>query len=302
MHRRIQWPEGKDFAFTIFDDTDYQTVSNVSPVYNFLSDIGLRTTKSVWPTRGTAIPNVGGATCDDPEYLSWVIDLQKRGVEIGLHNVTYHTSTRQETADGLERFLELFGHYPYTMANHTGCKESIYWGRARISGFRRMIYDVLHMRQSRNEFQGHLEKSPLFWGDLCRQKIRFVRNFTFSEINTLKACPFMPYHDPNRPFVNRWFASAEGPTVTHFNDMLCEANQDRLLAEGGACIMYTHLAVGFTEDQNLNKKFKLLMTRLAKMNGWFVPVHTLLEHMANGRRQFCSVKRRTELNSSADGY
>ena len=71
------------------------------------------------------------------------LGLQAGGFEIALHNVTYHTSTRQETADGLERFFRLFGHYPHTMANHTGCRESIYWGRARLSGFHRVIYDLL---------------------------------------------------------------------------------------------------------------------------------------------------------------
>lgn len=50
----IPWPDGKRFAFTIFDDTDHQTLENVPPVYDFLSDLGLRTTKSVWPLKGPA--------------------------------------------------------------------------------------------------------------------------------------------------------------------------------------------------------------------------------------------------------
>ncbi len=38
----------------------------------------------------------------------------------------------------------------------------------------------------------------------------YVRNFVFDEINTLAACPEMPYFDPAKPFVNAWFASLPG--------------------------------------------------------------------------------------------
>lgn len=128
MHPRIQWPDGKSFAFTIFDDPDYQASGSVAPVYSLLSELGLRTTLSVWPLRGTGRPRIGGVTCEDSAYLNWLLDLQRKGFEIGLHNVTYHTSSRQETNNGLERFRELFGHYPHSMANHSGCKEGVYWG------------------------------------------------------------------------------------------------------------------------------------------------------------------------------
>lgn len=284
MPRRISWPSGKEFAFTIFDDTDYQTVGKVASVYNFLIEIGFQTTKSVWPVLGRGEARVGGATCHEPKYCSWVLELQKRGIEIALHNVSHHTSSRQETADGLERFLQLFGHYPHTMANHTGCREGIYWGRARLSGMHRLVYDLIHLKGVRNEFQGHVEQSPLFWGDLCREKIRYVRNFTFPEINTLKACPVMPYYDPSRPFVNSWFAASDGPDVASFTDMLREENQDRLLVEGGACIMYTHFAQGFIENGRIHKRFETLMKRLSKMNGWFVPAHTLLDFLVSAQQ------------------
>ncbi len=56
---------------------------------------------------------------------------------------------------------------------------------------------------------------------------------SFGDINTLKVCPFMPYHDPDRPYVNYWFAASEGPTIDRFNSMVSEENQDRL-ARGAA--------------------------------------------------------------------
>jgi hypothetical protein len=106
-----------------------------------------------------------------------------------------------------------------------------------------------------------------------------VRNFTFADANTLAACPIMPYHDPERPYVNQWFASSEGANVEMFNRCLSEANQDRLEAQGGACIMYTHFASGFFSDGTMNRPFKELMERLARKNAWLVPVTTMLDYL-----------------------
>jgi len=285
MIPRIEWPAGKQFAFTIFDDPDFDTVENVATIYSFLGDIGLRTTKAVWPIRGKGTPKIGGATCEDQPYLKLVLGLREQGFEIAFHNATYNTSTREQTVRGLETFRQHFGHDPYSMANHSGCQESIYWGRARLTGSRQVVYDVLDMIRNGNHdgFKGHIESSPLYWGDHCRERIKYVRNFVLGDINTLKACPVMPYHDPARPHVNYWFAGSEGPNVDSFSAMLHESNQDRLMREGGACIMYTHLASGFQEKGRVNGRFKVLMERLSKMNGWFVPVHTLLDFILQVR-------------------
>jgi hypothetical protein len=279
MQPPITWPEGKDFAFTMFDDTDFQTLDNGPPVYDFLAELGFKTTKSVWPMKGTRPPLVGGATCAETKYLEWVQGLQKRGFEIGLHNVTYHSSVREETRAGLERFRELFGDYPRAMANHIGCGEALYWAEGRLTGLNRFVYNLLSRYRNRGYSQGHLENSPLFWGDLCKANVKFVRNFVFGEIDTLKACPFMPYHDPARPFVNYWFASSEGGYPQSFVRTLSEANQDRLEAGGGACIMYTHLGDYFYRAGKLYPPFQSVMKRLSRKNGWFVPVTTLLEYL-----------------------
>ncbi len=281
MSPNIKWPDGKDFAFTVFDDPDCDTVENATTMYSFLESLGMRTTKAVWPIKGMHSPKVGGMTCEDERYLKLILGLRNQGFEIGLHNATYHTSDRDQTTLGLETFRRYFSHDPYSMANHTGCHENIYWGNARVSGVRRLAYNLLNLRfkGSNNVSRGHIEGSELFWGDLCREKIKYVRNFVYGNINTLKVCPVMPYHDPARPFVNYWFASSEGANVDSFNATVSEENQDRLAAEGGACIMYTHFAYRFLESGNMNGRFRKLMDRLSKMNGWFVPVSTLLDYI-----------------------
>lgn len=82
---RVEWPDGRAFAFTVFDDTDLATVENVGPVYALLRDLGLRTTKSVWASAGEGVPHIGGATCEDPAYRAWTVELQAAGFEIGSH-------------------------------------------------------------------------------------------------------------------------------------------------------------------------------------------------------------------------
>jgi hypothetical protein len=282
----IRWPDGKDFAFTIFDDCDYQTADNVRPVYDFLSEIGLRTTKTVWTVQGSAAPGAriaAGATCEDDAYLAWARELQGRDFEIALHNVSYHTSPRARTLEGFRRFRDWFGGDPTCLANHTGCYEGIYWGDARLTGACRRVYNLLHRNRYRDAFQGHVPGSELYWGDVCQERVTYVRNFVYGDINTLRACPEMPYHDPRRPLVNYWFAASEGPSVDPFVATISEANQDRLAAEGGACIMYTHFANGFAEGATLDARARRLLLRLSRLNGWFIPTRELLEYLRRQR-------------------
>jgi hypothetical protein len=271
----IGWPQGKAFAFSIVDDTDGSTMENVPPVYALLAEHGILTTKSVWPLGGDVRD---GLACDDARYRTWALGLQEQGFEIALHNVSSRTSPRARTIAGLERFREIFGAYPSVHVNHHICGENIYWGPDRVSGVHRTIYEALNRRNGLS-FEGHVESSPLFWGDECRSKVKYVRNFVHGDINTRRYCPSMPYHDPRRPYVNYWFASTEGPDVATFCAKLSDANIDRLAAEGGACIMYTHFASGFASGGRLDPRFVRVVRRLSALNGWFVPVTTLLDHL-----------------------
>ena len=295
MTAKNLWPDGKRFAFTVFDDTDSATLANVKGVYDFLAYQGFRTTKSVWVAAGD--PSRGknaGQTCADPDYLRWLLDLQAKGFEIGFHNATWHGLERDAVRAALDRFAELFGHNPKAAANHTGVTDGIYWADARLSGWRRPLYNVLTRFHNRGKYRGHIEGDPYFWGDLCKARIKYFRNFVFRDINTLKACPLIPYHDPLRPFVNYWFASSDGAKSEVFNECVAEAAQDRLEEEGGACIMYTHFAAGFFDGGHLNPRFQSLMERLAKKNGWFVPAGELLDYLlqSNGRHEISDRQRR----------
>ena len=296
MQPKILWPNKKRFAFTIFDDTDRANLNDNKLVYQYLDELNFKTTKSVWITEGNKQQEGQGITCSDKEYLNWLLELKSKGFEIGYHNTTYQSSFRKEIDKGLKLFVKIFKQNPKVMANHSDNEENIYWGAHRLSGVRKVIYNILTRFRKNKIYKGDDESSKYFWGDLCKEYITYVRNFVFKDINTLKSCPFMPYQDQTKPYVNYWFASSEGNNVEKFNKCISDINQDRLEEEGGACIMYTHFADGFCENGKLSENFKKQMYRLSKKEGWFVPTSTLLDFLRTKNIiKIINSKQRTKL-------
>src|SRR5437867_6948790 len=218
-----RFPGRKRFAVSICDDTDLATVANVAPVYRFLRELGVRSTKTVWPLPSVPGPRIGGASLAEPSYLHFIRSLAAEGFEIGLHNVRNHDAPRETIRLGLDRFRECLGSYPRTHCNHSMNRENIYWGTDRVSrGLRGVLYDVATRFRRRHYFQGHVERSAYFWGDMCKQHIQYVRNFVFDEINVEKLNPTLPYHDPAKPWVNFWFSAGDGGDVTRFCRLISE--------------------------------------------------------------------------------
>jgi len=277
------FPDNKKFAFTIFDDTDLSTVESIAPVYRLLTELGMRTTKSVWPLASVAEGKYGGCSLQDPEYLKLVLDLQSRGFEIALHNVRNHHSPRTVVEQGFAEFFRLIGHYPQAHANHSRNRENLYWGAARFK-LLKLLYAIGSWFLGERSFEGHCPDSELFWGDLCHQHLEYVRNFVFREINLDRVNPTMPYHDPATPWVKYWFSSCDGSDVDSFCELLSESNQNRLERERGVCIVYTHFACGFVKDGAVDTRFEHLLRGLARRDGWFVPVSQLLNNLRVQRK------------------
>jgi hypothetical protein len=243
----------------------------------------MRTTKSVWPLGPVEGARVGGATLQDHKYLEFVRWLKDEGFEVGLHNVQNHDARREVIQRGLQEFESLLQQSVRVHCNHSNNRDNLYWGAERIeSRALRLGYNLATRFAHRGFFMGHIPASPYFWGDICKEKIDYVRNFVFDEINLDRVNPTMPYQDRGKPFVDYWFSSSEGDTVESFCRMLREENQDRLEAEEGVCIMYTHFGKRFCNDV-LHPEFERLMLRLSKMSGWFVPVSELLDHLKSTR-------------------
>ena len=302
-----RFPGGNNFAFSVHDDTDLSTLENVRPVYDLLTDIGMRTTKSVWPLASVQEGYHGGATLQDAEYLKFVVALQEKGFEIALHNTRNHDATRELTLQGYSEFRRLLGTCPRMHTNHSRNAENIYWGAARFNHLR-PLYRAANAFRGRREFQGHIPESRYFWGDICSETIDYVRGFVFRQTNLDRVNPTMPYRDPARPYVKYWFSSCNGADPASFCETISEARQEQLEEEGGVCIMYTHFACGFAMNGRCDLRTTQLLERLARRRGWFVPVSTLLDHLQQERgeheispAEFSAMERRWALDTLVTG-
>ena len=278
----IVWPEGRKFAFSIVDDTDYSTVSNISPIYAVLKDAGIRSTKTVWvrPIRD----QFTGQTLQDEEYLTFVKELMLAGFEIGLHGIGSGSFTSAEIKDGYEEFNQLLGMHPKMHINHSRNPDNMYWGNRR---FTFPLSSILALsKRRRTLYQGEKENSPYFWGNICKQFIKYQRNHVFNGINTLKYDPQMPTRSKFKDkYSNYWFSSSDGHTLEEFNALINKKNIDQLEREGGCCIVYTHFATGFVDsDGNVNPSFKESMQYLSEKGGWYVPVGTILDHLLAAKK------------------
>lgn len=277
--RTIKFPEGKRFAFSIVDDTDMATLERVKPLYELLERYGIRTTKTVWvmeTNEPSHQPNQGD-TLSNPAYRSFIQDLKAKGFEIALHGVRGGSSERQDIINGLEEFRKALGQYPAIHVNHSLNRDNVYWGDHRwsIAPFR-WLYALV----GKHDFLGQDNTSVHFWGDLVQQHIRYVNQFTYSDINLLALNPAMPYRLADKPYVNYWFPTADGDNLDRFEFLLRKENLDRLEREGGVCLVYTHMGAGsFNEGSAANPRFESRLKDLASRNGWFAPASEILDYL-----------------------
>jgi hypothetical protein len=284
--RRLEYPGGARFAFTIFDDTDDGTLENLRPIYDLLERLGMRTTKTVWPFRHQGESNFFACeTLEDDDYRDWVRGLQARGFEVSWHCATFESSLRARTSAGLDRFREVFGVSPRVHANHALNRENLYWGAARFDLPLLGRLFGLATGTPTDHYQGHVEGSPWWWGDLCGEHVSYGRNLTFDTLNLAKVNPSMPYHDPRRPLVPRWFSASDAESVHEFNLLTAPDRVDRLAAEGGFSIVATHLGKGFVRDGRVDPGTRRNLEHIAALGGWFPTTGELLDWLSARRPQ-----------------
>jgi len=274
------FPQGKDFVFSIFDDTDVATLEYIRPIYDELSQLEIKTTKSVWPLSYSGKCDCSGShTLEHKKYAEYIVHLKDRGFEIGLHGASMVSCQRSEIEKAFDLFLKVVGHYPRTCSAHSTNRDNLYWGMDRFSfPLFKYLYQLLSGK-SRDFYQGHQKGSPYFWGDLAFKHLDYVRNFTYHDLNLLNISKFLPYTDKSKSFVKYWFFSCDADNVEEFNIVLQEKYQDQLAKEKGICIISTHFGKGFVENGKLNEKTRKLLHSLSQKNGWFVPVSTVLDYL-----------------------
>jgi hypothetical protein len=280
--RPVVFPNGKTFAFSIVDDTDMTTLERSKPLYDVLHRYGLRTTKTVWAlaSNDRSHPPNAGDTLQDADYSDFIVELQSRGFEIALHGVRGGSSTRGEIREGLEQFSARLGHYPKMHVNHSLNRDNVYWGSNRWS-FAPFRWAYSRVRD--REFEGDRPESPFFWGDILRERIVYVNQFTYGDINLLGLNPSIPYQLSDKPYVNYWFPTSDGDNLDRFERLLSTENLDRLEREGGVCLVYTHMGAGsFNRGGAANPRFVARIRDIAARDGWFAPASEILDFL---RRQ-----------------
>lgn len=276
------WPNNKKFAFTIIDDTDMSTVDNVKPVYDLLNELGIKTTKTVWvyPPRD----NVKGECLYDSHYKDFILKLRDYGFEIAFHGTGSGGFRREETLEAIEVFNKIIGYYPKLHVNHGNNPDGIYWGHKRFS----YPFNILYKLLARNsiKFSGEDKDSMFFWGDICKQNIKYIRNRVFTGINTLRYDPYMPYEERGKEkYSNYWFSSSDGFDADIFCNLIRQENIERLYCEGGCCIVYTHFGYGFVDrNGRVVKQFKERVEYIAKKDGWFAPASEVLDYLQSQRK------------------
>jgi hypothetical protein len=300
MTRRVDWPEGRRFAFTIVDDTDHATAARIRPIYTLLARLGLFITKTVWVLPAPEDPRWGeGETLADPDYRELVVELQKSGFEIALHGVRGTSSTRAQIEDGLARYRAVLGGPPRIHVNHSRNADNLYWGGARLPRWRRVLH--LH-RGAPASSSGHDPDSTYFWADLCARSVDYVRALSFSGLDTLARDPYMPYHDARFPLVKAWFSCSDAGDISAFRRLMTPTRISSLAQEGGAAIVYTHFgAPGFLDDNGeVAPAVREALERVASLRGgWFRPASEVLDHLRGGLLRVLSPLQRARLESRA---
>ena len=283
MKNKLIYPSGAEFAFTILDDTDDTTVANGRPVYDFLNELGLRTTKTVWAL-DTSPENQGpyfaGETLSSSEYLEWVHQLAVNGFEIAFHNAAMGSSLRQDTIKALDLLKKEFGKEVRLHCNHGQNRENLHWGADRYNSYLiRKTLQLMARFRSYPEFEENNPESPYYWSDVADERLSYIRAFTFRELNGMKNLPGRPYLDPSKQKKALFFNTTDAPNVVAFNKIVNPDSINKLRSQGGWAIITTHFGKGFYWESKLNPEFKENMECLATLPGWFVPASQLLDHL-----------------------
>lgn len=278
------YPGDKQFAFSIFDDTDVATVEYIRPIYELLYQLGFRTTKSVWPLpyQGPSAYR-GSDTLADAEYASYVCDLQERGFEIAFHGARMESSERGETIAAFEAYKQILGRYPTAYAAHAHNRDNLYWGvdRFRFRLFR-WLYAALSSRREQPS-EGHRKESTFYWADLAEQHLRYVRSFTYDDLNLWNVTNAVPYKTAGTPGVRAFFPSSFADNVEEFIELLSPARQMQLERERGLAIVGTHFGKGFLRNGRVHPGVVDVLTGLSRRPGWFQPVSTVLDYLTGAQ-------------------
>lgn len=256
-------------------------MEQVRSVYNFLSDRGFPTTKTVWavpPAERCGLPplpdsTLRGITLQDEEYAAYCDALFAKGFEICLHGASAGNNRREVQAQALDLMRHRYGN-PSTYICHSKNADNLYWEEqvTRLQPFRMLLQRMSHHRTL-----GAVEDSPYFWGDLCREHVKYIRLLRTRATDTLSANPSMPYYDPSRPYVKYWFSA----TKRALKDCATPEALRSLRENHGLTVLYQYLhRYAYPETLELNPDFAASVERILQSGDILVaPVGRMMDRL-----------------------
>ena len=239
----LRWPPFPYRAgFCITDDTDTATLDSVRAVYDTLHEHGVFATKTVWafpPEEPCGVPGLPpsiqrGVTLADRGYRDYCASLAQRGFELTLHGATAGNNTRERTLRGFAALDEIAPRSPVFIC-HAKNAENPYWQQHVVA--RGPLRSILNGYAGQHRCSGEVPASPYFWGDVCLDRVRYIRLLRTRRIDTLAANPSMPYFEREKPFVRGWFSA----TKRSFRDVTADAALTALESAWGVCVLYQYM-------------------------------------------------------------
>lgn len=280
------YPYGKTFALALVDDTDFATLEKIRPVYAELAKNKISATKTVWPLETTTPSGLRTDihrltdTLQNPAYRDYCLGLHDDGFELAMHTASGGNNTRSRTQEAYDLFEQYFGRPPATNIMHGRNKENIYWGSDLVQ--KGAINKYISAFESQ-QFFGHIPTSEYYWGDICRERTKYVRCFETLSTNTIAFDPATPYNDPLKPNVHWWFSTSNG-SGNRIYGLLAAKNLEALSVDRGACIVHYYACAyalpASDGNYRVDDRFQRLVQRVGTLQqGWCVPVETLLDRL-----------------------
>ncbi|NLL15012.1 MAG: hypothetical protein GX267_16540 [Fibrobacter sp.] len=260
---KLSWLPGSYMAaVSITDDPDDSSFPKLKAVYDFLMETDFPVTRAMWvypKTEYSGTPPIKNdptaPLLNDPECLQYCKKLHSKGFEICLHGASSGNNDRKRTLDALNFLEEHFEPSPIFIC-HSKNAENLYWDANTANS---PVEKMLLQLYTKNRCFGEIPDSRYFWGDICREKINYIRLYRTRSLNTLAFNPSMPYHDFSKPFVNYWFSATKG----YIPKLLSEKNLDELCSENGAGILYQYMHKYVNDDLAIPKQLREAMERVA---------------------------------------
>jgi hypothetical protein len=303
------YPDGKRFGFTIVHDADSAYSKRLAPIIDAFDGIGLRITVTVfpfWAAWGHPVRSWQEWRATDPFFApiavpledeaerDFYLDVAARGHEIGMHTPSETSSRREDVVRAFDLFQSIFGHPPRVYVEHSPGNNLD--AQARCGSDSASPY-----------FNTDLLNESGCWIWVCDPETSFPRyHHRNGRLNVLSddGEPFCPRACEKFGIARAFLRSPTTPADGNgFLSTFTEAAFDKLEADRGLALVYTHLAMDWLDPETRALRADIFdrLTGLAKRNVWFAPACVILDRFAALKNvELRSTPTKLELSNHAD--